>query len=69
MAKHDIEMRQTARLVGSVDVIFDVWSDEQKLGQLRLSKGGVDWWPGRSKSYYYRWSWERLADVLKGRVP
>lgn len=66
MARHNIEMQQTARLVGNVDVVFVVSNDQDnKLGELHLSKGGVDWWPANSKKRYYRYSWEQLKNVLE----
>ena len=58
-------MKQTTRLVGKVDVVFDVWSSGEKLGQMRLSKGGVDWWPKNSKRNYHRGTWEQVRDVLE----
>jgi hypothetical protein len=44
VATHEIEMNQTTRIVGKTDVVFVVSSGiEGKLGELRLSRGGVDW--------------------------
>jgi hypothetical protein len=69
MARHNIEMQQTARLVNKVDVVFVVSNDEEgKLGELHLSKGGVDWLPGRSKKRYYRFTWEQLRIALEDQA-
>ena len=66
MATHNIEMKQTARLVGNVDVVFVVSSDDGgKLGELHLSKGGVDWWPKNSKKYFHRYSWEKFCRLIE----
>jgi hypothetical protein len=63
---HEIEMNQTTRMIGKIDVVFVVSSDvEGKLGELRLSRGGVDWWPRSSKTRFYQCSWERLRDFLE----
>ena len=67
MPTHEIEMNQTTRIVGKTDVVFVVSSDaEGKLGELRLSRGGVDWWPGRSKTRYHQCTWEQLREYLEG---
>jgi hypothetical protein len=43
---HEIEMHQTVRLVGKTDMVYVISNDsEGKIGELRISKGGVDWWP------------------------
>lgn len=67
MATHDIEMQQTVHLVGNVDVVFIVSTvQEGKLGQLNLSKGGVDWWPRNSKKRYHPCTWEQRRTFLEG---
>ena len=67
---HEIEMNQTTRIVGKTDVVFVVSSDvEGKLGELRLSRGGVDWWPRNSQHRFYQCSWEQLRDFLEGLPP
>ncbi len=66
MASHNIEMQQTARLVSKVDVVFVVSNDEEgKLGELHLSKGGVDWWPKNSKKYFHRYNWEQFRRLIE----
>jgi hypothetical protein len=67
---HEIEMKQTTRIVGKTDVVFVVSSDtEGKLGELLVSRGGVDWWPRNSKTRFYQCSWERLREFLEGLAP
>jgi hypothetical protein len=67
---HEIEMHQTTRIVGKTDVVFVVSSDtEGKLGELLVSRGGVDSWPRRSKTRFYQCSWERLREFLDGLPP
>jgi hypothetical protein len=66
MAAHSIEMQQIVQLVGKTDVVLLVSnSEEGKLGELHISKGGVDWWPRNSKKYFHRVSWERLRNFLE----
>ncbi len=66
MASHHIEMQQTVQLVGKTDIVLIVSnSEEGKLGELRFSKGGVDWWPRHSRIYKHSVSWERLSALLE----
>jgi hypothetical protein len=61
-------MHQTVRLVGKVDFVFVVSNAEEgNLGELHLSKGGVDWWPSGARTYFHRCSWEGLRDFLEKR--
>jgi hypothetical protein len=60
MPRHRIEVKQPAVKVLNADISFTIYSDGQALGELRISKGSVDWRPsGHSK--HSRWSWEAFA--------
>jgi hypothetical protein len=65
VAKHDIRMDQSLRDLSKVDVVLQVVIDGSKRGELRISKGGVDWWPRNSKRVKHTLSWSRLADLLE----
>jgi hypothetical protein len=58
-------MVQSVRDIGKVDVVFEVVIDGSKRGELRLSKGGVDWWPRGSKTTAHTKSWTKLAAFLE----
>jgi hypothetical protein len=47
------------------DAIFRVYRGRYKLGEVRVSQGGLDW-RGRSGKKWRRFSWTRLAAVLEG---
>jgi hypothetical protein len=64
MAKHDVHMRQTSQIVGNTDVSFEIFSDGEKIGELRISKGTIDWWPRSTKTRHARLSWERFASLM-----
>ena len=50
MPKHDVEMSiPTTKVVLSADVVFDIRSDDEKLGELRISKGTIDWAPSNAE--------------------
>jgi hypothetical protein len=62
-------MEQSVRDIGKVDVVFNISIDGKKRGELHLSKGGVDWWPGRSKTIKHSCTWTALADFLETKRP
>ncbi len=46
MARHEVEMNiPTTKMVLHADVVFEVRSDGEKLGELRVSQGTIDWSP------------------------
>ena len=67
MPRHELRMRQTARIVGETDVVFDIRSDGLKLGEVHISQGGIDWWPRNSKVHYHRLTWEQFSGLLEER--
>jgi hypothetical protein len=60
---HKIEMSQPDKQVLHSDITFDIYSDGEKLGSLKISKGSVDWTP-RHKQRPRQIKWERFAAVL-----
>jgi hypothetical protein len=65
MARHEVTMSLPKGVVINADVVFVVASDGLKLGELRLSKGTVDWRPAHAKKIEYRVGWERFAEVMQ----
>jgi hypothetical protein len=65
MPSHLVEMKiPTTKVVQHADVVFEVFDDDGKLGELRVSQGGVDWYP-RGAKLPAKLSWEQLARVLE----
>jgi hypothetical protein len=50
--------------VGNVDIKVIVTQDGERLGQLKVSRGSVDWKPGKAKR---TWSleWERFDALMR----
>ena len=65
MPKHHIEISLPTKPLKNVDATITVWSDNGKLGELRVSQGTVDWRAAHKKSFKSI-SWERLAMILDG---
>ncbi len=64
MAKHEVKLKLNQGIeIENVDASFPVWSDDEFLGRLRVSKGSVDWQPAHGRMVY-RLSWERFAGLM-----
>jgi hypothetical protein len=50
----------------NTDLIIEVHSDHEKLGELRVSKGSLDWVP-RGHRQVLRLEWERFDSVMRER--
>jgi hypothetical protein len=64
MPAHHIELNLPAAEILNADAVIKVWSDEELLGELRLSRGSVDWRPGRHRSFQ-RVDWERFDALMQ----
>jgi hypothetical protein len=62
--KHHIEISLPTKPLKNVDATITAWSDGEKLGELRVSQGTVDWKAARSRTVK-SFSWERLAEILE----
>ena len=63
MPRHHIEISLPTKPLKNVDTTISIWSDNEKLGELRVSRGTLDWKSARRKSVK-RFSWERFAEML-----
>ena len=61
---HDIEIALPPKVVLHKDVTFVVKSNGTKLGELRISKGSLDWVPAKHHSGC-RLRWERFDDLMR----
>jgi hypothetical protein len=65
LPKHDVEMSiPTTKVVLSADVVFEIRSDGEKLGELRISRGTIDWAPSNSK-IPVRLAWEQFDHLMR----
>jgi hypothetical protein len=64
MARHEVEMSiPTTKMVLHADVVFEVRSDDEKLGELRVSQGTIDWFP-RSAQIPVSLTWEQFDRIM-----
>jgi hypothetical protein len=65
MAEHKIQIEQLPEVeIVNKDLVVAVFSDEAKLGQLTISRGGLGWYPsGPSNERHF--SCEQFARYVK----
>ncbi len=59
--EHEIRMRAPQFVLSGPDVLFDVFIDKKKRGELLVSKGNLRWRPRSSKRKVFETSWENFA--------
>ena len=64
MPVHRVELSLPSTDIQSTDVIVSVWSDEELLGELRISRGTIDWRPSRRQTIWTM-EWERFDDMMQ----
>jgi len=64
MAKHNVYLDLPTREVNKVDAHFHIYKDNLKLGQMTISKGGLDYFPSNSKKPI-RISWTQFDKMIK----
>jgi len=47
------------------DIVLVVSDEDGKIGELRVSKGSVDWWPYMTRTTPTTLTWDRFADVME----
>lgn len=65
MPEHRITVHPSRPLeVQAADLVVEVRSDEDKLGELWISRGSIDWRP-RSGKHAYSLGWEQFDEVMR----
>jgi hypothetical protein len=68
MPRHDIDIEIPPKVVLNSDVRFVVRSDDEKLGELLVSRGSIAWVPGHSARAIHL-SWERFDTLMREQRP
>jgi hypothetical protein len=66
MAKHSVTFTVKEGSILGRDVVFKVFQDGQRFGDLYVSKGGVDWRPKNKQYAHHTFSWETFARLIEG---
>lgn len=64
MPVHRVELELPRTDIQSTDMVVSVWSDEELLGELRVSRGTIDWRPGRHSQPLVM-EWERFDELMR----
>lgn len=65
MPNHSVSLQAPTLSVGKNDVIFSVKGNKQKLGKLKISRGGVEWMPKGNSTFSFHLDWEKLAQIFE----
>lgn len=63
MAKHKVTVTLPYKEVVNSDVVFEIYGDDSKLGELRISKGGLDYY-GRNKKIPTSLTWSQFDKLI-----
>lgn len=65
MAKHEVRFSVHEGSIMNRDVLFKVFQDNKRLGDLYVSKGGVDWRPKNKQYAHHKFSWEEFVAMVE----
>ena len=64
MPVHRVELALPATDILNTDATVSVWSDDELLGELRVSRGTIDWRPGHHQAVFSM-DWEQFDKVMR----
>lgn len=64
MPRHRTEVELPPQKIQNTDLTFRVWSDDELLGTLALSKGTIDWKPKNARTPI-KLRWETFARIME----
>lgn len=47
------------------DIVLSISEDGEKIGEIHISKGSIDFWPAGNPVNYRRATWSRFADIMR----
>jgi len=68
MPRHEIDIEIPPKVVLNSDVRFVIRSDDEKLGELLVSRGSIAWVPGHSPNAIHL-PWERFDVLMREQRP
>jgi len=61
---HKVNFNVPDRPLAHADVVFTIYENEEKFGELRVSKGAAVWFPGK-KVIGYQLSWSQFDKLAR----
>jgi hypothetical protein len=66
MAQHKVKMTMPTLDIGKPDVNFEIKVDDSVLGNLKVSKGAIEWVPKHgAKNKTVKRTWSQFHDLMK----
>lgn len=62
---HSVKFSVSQGTVINRNVVFKVFQDDQLLGDLYISKGGIDWRAKNKQYAHHSFSWEQFANLIE----
>ena len=62
---HKVYFSVPEKELRNTDLVFSISGNQRKIGELHISRGGVDWWPRGAKKHKKPFSWKRFATILQ----
>lgn len=69
MPERDVYFSVPERPLAKADIVFIVDEDGERLGTLKISKGGLDWLPARKwRDKPFRLDWSRFDRLIREQI-
>jgi hypothetical protein len=65
MPVHELTCRVPASIVVNKDLVIEIRSDDELLGNLHISRGSIDWAPANTTTRGRTLSWERFDELMR----
>jgi hypothetical protein len=65
MASHDVSFRIPQKFIWAKDVEFEIKSNGEKLGELLISKGNLEWVPRGNSANKFSLTWNKFAQLME----
>jgi hypothetical protein len=61
---HKVKVTMIVPAISKVDTIYEIYAGGNKLGTLKISKGGINYLPANYKTNSIRKNWTQLHELL-----
>lgn len=65
MPAHELTCRVPSTLVVNKDLVVEIRSDDELLGNLHISRGSIDWAPANTSARGRTLSWEKFDEIMR----
>ena len=67
MPKHNVYINLPEREIGNADAHFTIFQNDEILGKIKISKGGIDYYPNKKK-IPIKINWTQFDSLIKSSV-